>query len=60
MKNRTKKEEHYSTLKMILRIATLIIAIWALVVAYQAKSSADWIGDKQDQVIEHLMFKNSK
>lgn len=51
------KSEHYSTLKMILRVVTLIVAIWALVVAYQAKNMAGWISDKQDNVIEKLMFK---
>lgn len=57
MKAKTRKTEHYSTLKMVLRIATLAIAIWALVVAYQAKNTANWVNDKQDNVIEKLIFK---
>lgn len=52
-----KQKEHYSTLKLALRIATLGIAIWALIIAYQAKSRADWVNDKQDNVIEQLMFR---
>ena len=50
------KKEHYSTLKLVLRIVTLGIAIWALVVAYQAKTLATWVDDKQDNVIQELMF----
>jgi len=40
-KQERKKVEHYSILKMILRILTLAIAIWALVIAYQAKQTAE-------------------
>jgi hypothetical protein len=43
-------------LKMTLRIITLAIAVWALVVAYQAKQSAEWVSDKQDNIIEKLIF----
>lgn len=50
------KKEHYSTLKMVLRIVTLALAIWALVVAYQAKSLAEWVDDKQEQVIDKLIY----
>lgn len=57
MKAKTRKTEHYSTLKMVLRLATLAIAVWALVVAYQAKNTANWVNDKQDNVIEKLIFK---
>lgn len=52
-----KKLERYSTLKMISRIVTLGIAIWALVVAYQAKNDAEWVNNKQDNIIENLIFK---
>lgn len=52
------KKEHYSTLKLVLRIVTLGIAIWALVVAYQAKTLATWVDDKQENVIQELMFKD--
>lgn len=55
MKSKTRKTEHYSTLKMVLRIITLATAIWALVVAYQAKTTAEWVNDKQDNVIEHMI-----
>lgn len=55
MKN-TKKEQNYSTLKTVLRIITLGIAIWALVVAYQAKSLSEWVDKKQENVIEKIMF----
>ena len=52
MKARLKrKAEHYSNLKLLLRIATLVIAIWALVVAYQAKQKADWVDMKQNSFI---------
>jgi hypothetical protein len=57
MEREERKAEHYSSLKMILRIATLAIAIWALVVAYQAKTVADWVNTKQDNIIERLIFK---
>jgi hypothetical protein len=56
MNNKARKEEHYSMLKMTLRIITLAIAVWALVVAYQAKQSAEWVSDKQDNIIEKLIF----
>lgn len=49
------KKEHYSTLKLILRIVTLGIDIWALL-AHQAKTLATWVDDKQDNVIQELMF----
>lgn len=51
-----RKNEHYSALKMVLRIATLAIAIWALVIAYQAKQIATWVDAKQENVIEMLIF----
>lgn len=51
-----KKAEHYSTLKMVLRVVTLLVAVWALVVAYQAKSLAEWVDNKQEKVIERIMF----
>ena len=55
----SKKNEHYSTLKMILRIVTLGVAIWALVIAYQAKQIATWVDNKQENVIEMLMFRDA-
>lgn len=55
-----RKKEHYSTLKLVLRILTLAISVWALVIAYQAKSTAEWVDDKQDNIIEKLMFKEWK
>ena len=58
MKKEKQKNEHYSMLKMVLRILTLGIAIWGLVVAYQAKNLAEWVDDKQESVIERLMFKD--
>ena len=45
------KKAHYSTLKLLLRIITLAIAIWALVIAYQAKTFATWVDNKQENVI---------
>ena len=50
------KKEHYSTLKLVIRIVTLAIAIWALVIAYQAKSTAEWVDDKQEYILEKLIF----
>ena len=52
------KKEHYSTLKLILRIVTLGIDIWALV-ARQAKTLAAWVNDKQDNLIEIFGTYNS-
>jgi hypothetical protein len=40
---------------MVLRIITLAVAVWALVVAYQAKELAKWVDDKQENVIEMLL-----
>jgi hypothetical protein len=51
-----KTKEKYSTLKLILRIATLAISVWALVVAYQSKQLASWVNDKQDNIIEEILF----
>lgn len=56
MKHSKIKNEHYSTLKLLLRIVTLGVAIWALVVAYQAKQLASWVDSKQENVIEKIMF----
>lgn len=53
-----KKKERYSVLKTVLRITTLAVAVWALVIAYQAKNTAEWVNDKQDNVIEKLLFRN--
>ena len=58
MKNEKIKNQHYSYLKMFLRILTLGISIWALVIAYQAKNMAEWVNDKQDNVIEKIMFRD--
>lgn len=51
-----KTKEKYSTLKLVLRITTLAISIWALTVAYQAKQMAEWVNDKQDNIIEKVLF----
>ena len=56
MKQTKIKNEHYSQLKLFLRVITLAIAIWALVVAYQAKQLANWVDSKQENVIEQIMF----
>lgn len=58
MKINKNKLEHYSNLKLFLRITTLAIAIWALIVAYQAKNDIEWLSDTQINIIEKLMFKN--
>jgi len=55
MKN--KKNKNYSILKMILRIITLGVAVWALIIAYQAKSMSEWVNKKQDNIIEQVLFK---
>ena len=55
-----RKKEHYSTLKLVLRVITLAISVWALVIAYQAKNTAEWVDNKQDNIIEKLMFKEWK
>lgn len=51
------KEEHYSMLKMALRLLTLGVSIWALFIAYQAKTTAEWVDAKQDNIIEKVLFK---
>ena len=58
MKQSKIKSQHYSYLKMLLRIVTLGVAVWALVIAYQALSLAKWVDNKQEVIIEKLMFKN--
>lgn len=57
MKSTKLKNQHYSYLKMFLPILTLGISIWALVVAYQAKNSAEWVEKVQDNIIEGVLFK---
>ena len=47
-----KIRKHYSVLKLVLRITTLIVAIWALVIAYQAKELAKWVDTKQESIVE--------
>ena len=56
MKESKTKNEHYSNLKMVLRIVTLGVAIWALVVSYQNKQAIKWLEDENDNLIERLMF----
>jgi len=56
MKQSKVKSEHYSTLKMLLRIITLGVAIWALVMSYQNKQSIKWLEGIQDNIVEKLMF----
>lgn len=60
MKQTKIKNEHYSNLKLFLRIITLGVAIWALVVAYQAKNTTNWVDAKQDIIIEKLLFNDWK
>lgn len=56
--NRLKeKANHYSNLKAVIRIATLAVAIWALVIAYQAKQRSEWAVDAKFDRIENAMFK---
>jgi len=55
----SKKEEHYSKLKLLLRLITLGLSVWALIIAYQAKSTAEWVNDKQDNIIEKVLFKTN-
>jgi F0F1-type ATP synthase membrane subunit a len=50
-------KKHAHTVKTVVLIIILIIAIWALVVAYQAKELAKWVDDKQQNVIEMLLHK---
>ena len=51
------KEGHYSMLKMALRLLTLGLSVWALVIAYQAKTTSEWVDAKQDNIIEKVLFK---
>ena len=55
----SKKEKYYSNLKLLLRLVTLGLAIWALVIAYQAKSTAEWVDAKQENIIEKVLFKTN-
>ena len=56
--NKMRTNEKYSTLKLVLLIATLTMSIWALVIAYQAKQTADWVDAKQNNIIEWVLFSN--
>jgi hypothetical protein len=58
MKKYKVKSEHYSTLKTIIRIITLGVAIWALVLSYQNKQHLEWLEGVQDNVVEKLMFRD--
>jgi len=58
MKQSKVKSEHYSTLKTILRVITLGIALWALIMAYQNRQAIKWLESEHDNVIERLMFPN--
>jgi len=42
---------------MALRVVTLGIAIWALIVAYIALDRANYVQKENDNIIEKLMFK---
>lgn len=53
----SKKSDRYSNLKLVLRVTTLVIAIWALIVAYQAKSDAEWNTNTIENIIEKTLFK---
>lgn len=53
----SKKANRYSNLKLILRIVTLAIAIWALIVAYEARSIAEWNTNTIENIIEKTLFK---
>ena len=50
------KLQRYGWFKMAYRLIMLILVIWSLVVAYQAKSMAEWVNEKQDNIIEGLLF----
>jgi len=70
MKSSKIKNEHYSNLKLLLRVLTLGVAVWALIVSYQNKQDLKWVQFEQqnikkeikwvqsenDNIIEKLMF----
>jgi len=58
MKESKTKNEHYSNLKMVLRVVTLGIAVWALIVSYQNKQAIKWLEDENDNLIEKLLFRD--
>jgi len=60
MKKKYGKNERYSVLKTVLRVATLTIATIALVVAMQNRRDVKWLQMVQDNVIETLMFKTGE
>lgn len=51
-------KKYCSMLKMTLRLLPLGVSILALVIAYQAKTTAEWVNAKQDNIIEKVLFKN--
>jgi len=56
MKQAKTKNEHYSNLKMVLRVITLGVALWALIMTYQNKQAIQFLQNEQDNVIERLLF----
>ncbi|MFA5586228.1 MAG: hypothetical protein WDA02_06735 [Saccharofermentanales bacterium] len=59
------KLKNYSLIKNILRFLNLIISIvaitisiWAISISNRTEKDLKWINDKQDNVIEMLLFKN--
>ena len=55
-----KKADKYHEIKLIIRVLTLALAVWALVKVYQIDSRVTWVERQNDTVIEHLMFKHEK
>jgi len=55
MHRKTKKEKIFDT---SIKVITLAISLWALLIAYQAKNSVDWLEKVQDNIIENVLFKN--
>jgi hypothetical protein len=53
------KKEHYSNLKMALRLLTLAIAILALVMSISNRSEIKWQEKVQDNIIESVLFPKS-
>ena len=46
-------------LNTIISLIALIVSVWALVIAYQAKALSEWVDDKQENLIEKTLFNAS-
>lgn len=50
------KKKRYNTLVLILLVLSIAASMYSIVVAHQAKNIAEWVNDKQDNIIEKVIF----